>query len=77
MDRRYPFRFSPYVVIDRFGGLDGTHEVLTHMGCQISQRSIQKWLERGVVPAEAVIALQVYSDRNGGPGVLGLMERKE
>lgn len=75
---KYPFHFDPEAVIDRFGGINETYMALASVGCDIYPKAVRKWLERGVVPADAIIALHVYSLKNDGPGVFDLCnERKQ
>jgi hypothetical protein len=75
-DRNYPFNFDPRRVIDRFGGVNKTHEALIRVGCHVTPRAVRKWLERQTVPADAVIALHIYSTKHQGPGILDLIDHR-
>lgn len=75
-DTNYPFNFDPRQVIDRFGGVNQTHAALKAVGCAVSARAVRKWLERGTVPADAVLALHLYSIKTQGPGVLDLINHQ-
>lgn len=72
---RYPFRFDAAKAVGAFGGITETHKVLQAMGCKVTRGAVQKWTERGVVPAEAAIALHLYAAKNElGIGLHELME---
>lgn len=71
-ERCYPFVFDPETVLKAFGGIREVHRILIELECDVTERAVRKWLERGVVPADAVIALHLYAKDNGGPDILSM-----
>jgi hypothetical protein len=72
--RRYPIRFDPVKLIAAFGGISEVHQALSEVGCDVSERAVRKWIERGVVPGDAVVALHLHSVATDGPDVMVLAE---
>lgn len=64
--------FDPARVISAYGGIKEVHRRLTEIDCDVTERAVRKWLERGVVPADAVIALHLSSQEENGPDILSM-----
>ncbi len=57
--------FSPRKVMARFGGPIAVYKILSHMGADLTPKAVKKWIDRGTVPADAIIALHLYERQTG------------
>jgi hypothetical protein len=74
-DRNYPFNFDARKVIDAYGGVRLTHQLLLRAGCHITERAVRKWLERQTVPSDAVIAIYFHTKGGDGLDIMDLVDR--
>ena len=61
----YPSFFTVEKIIGHFGGIDPTYDALVSMGVDVTKQAVSKWVERGIVPSDAIVALAVFESRNG------------
>lgn len=65
MHEKYRYRFNVSDLIDHYGGVSQTTEALQSAGAKIKRRSVQKWRERGTIPADALATLLMHGLRKG------------
>ena len=65
MREQYPVRFNSAALIDHYGGAANVFDILCMMGCSIKRRTIDKWRQRGSMPADVIAVLLLYSVRGG------------
>ena len=64
---KFPVRLDAARIIDDLGGVSGVHDALLTVGCDIREKTVQKWRERNNLPLHAVTAILLYSMRGGEP----------
>lgn len=57
MSDKYAATFDAAKLVDALGGVGPAHDALTMTGCDIQLKSIQRWLQRGSMPKEAVASI--------------------
>lgn len=57
MHEKYRYRFDVRGIIDALGGVRKTHEILVRSGAEVSMKTVQKWRERGNLPADALSSI--------------------
>lgn len=70
MHDKYGYRFDVSAIVNFFGGVSETASALQTMGADIKPRSVQKWRERGNIPADALASLAMFALRQGKTFVL-------
>ena len=65
-DDKYTVRFDARRIIDDFGVPKSVHDLLLSVGTSVGQRTVEQWRYRNAIPGEAVAALLLCHQRNGG-----------
>ncbi len=65
MHEIYNFRFDVPEIFATFGGAPGIRAALSSVGQEQKHKTIQKWLERNYIPADALAALMAYVVEKG------------
>lgn len=65
MHDKYNYRFDVDAIVSSFGGVGETAKILQSMSADIKAKSVQKWRERGNIPADALASLSIHAMRHG------------